>query len=141
MTGGAVSGVVVAEVKARGGRGPVLAVIERADEAAAILEAARRLAASSRTGLVVVPFAGALINRVEAEAAALAANEMDVVIERGDVRDVAGVSALARRRRCGFLVAGFGGRLAGGEAEICRLAAMIECPVLLIGGTGRRKAA
>jgi hypothetical protein len=147
-TGCALSGIVVAGLMAQRGlarqrRGAVLAVVESAEEAAAVLEAARKLAAAGPAALVAVPFAAAesLVGRIEAEAAALKQAEIDVVIERGEVSDAAALSAVARRRRCGFLVAGLGGRLAGGEAEIRRLTAMIECPALLIGGAGRRKAA
>ena len=99
-----------------------------------LVRMAEQLAAAMREELVLVRVGEASAAGDEAEQSirrALSGRIATTVVEAG-THDGTAVSEAARQLGGGLVIAGFGGEVAPGEAEVAQLAAKLECPLLLL---------
>jgi hypothetical protein len=122
---------------ARRTQGPVVVVVEQFERLEPMLRAAERLAGVTGGDAKVMLVGDRLddLSWMEGRVRLLfgethAPPQLETVLAaRGDVVPV--VEA-ARRHKCGFLLAQFGGQLVSQETSLRPLASALECPLLLV---------
>lgn len=127
-------GCLLVGAAARRTSGRVVAALDALAALPALVRMGERLAAATGEGLVLVRLGETLAARGEADRLIAGALTGRVTVASGELGSDDGMALpeAARRYGGGLLVAGFGGIVAPGEAEVARLTAKLECPLLLL---------
>ncbi len=103
-----------------------------------LVRMAERLAAATREELVLVKLGETLAAGGEADRLIGRALTGRIAVTVAQMGSDDAMPETARRLGGGLLVAGFGGAVAPGEAELARLTAQLECPLLLLRSAPER---
>jgi hypothetical protein len=129
-----VAGCLLVGQGVRRAEGRVIALIDDPSRMKEIVEAALQFGDKSADELAVlaVPEVLSRPDEFAIELSAIVGRERRVLVEPLASGEPAALSHGVNRLGGGLLVAGFGGRLIGSDVEIARVAAALECPLLLL---------
>jgi hypothetical protein len=116
--------------------GPVIVVVEDAQQLPGMLRTAERIAALDSSQIVLLLVAGDEdgLALLEGQARLLAPDRDDLRIESAEVArgEAAVIAEGLRRRRGGFVICQFGGLIVPDAGDLRPLAGALECPLLLV---------
>jgi hypothetical protein len=116
--------------------GPVIVVVEDAQQLPGMLRTAERIAALDGSQIVLLLVAGDEdgLALLEGQARLLAPDRDDLRIESAEVArgEAAVIAEGLRRRRGGFVICQFGGLIVPDAGDLRPLAGALECPLLLV---------